>query len=406
MEIMKRILWPRHRSRENRSGATAFIGIGVALWFLSTLSACAFMPFRRYAPGSAPPSAASPSSPTSVNAAFPAPAPGPDGWWVLAQRLPQSDFGPAFAYFLAPANIHVDSLLPQSRALVAVPPVCPQPRGIQDVRLAPAGGKLAIFCGPEEEHRFWVWDLSHGRVYPVTVAGNLPLDRGEEISLARENPLWSSDGQEILVKVTASYVAAVNVHTHQLDIHGPIRGIPLAWDPQGRYLAEGVYDEFVPASDGSKQYGISHFYLLDWSTGEEKRWRIPPAARKFLPPGEKCQISDYQQSVGWEPRTGNSFLFIVACSAQQEQNQNTQYVFLMDRSAEHVQKLWETTESGYLTALWAPGGEGVLLQILHLNARGVPQDGDAVFLDLRGRAMRTWHEFLVSKMEVIEWGAP
>jgi len=332
---------------------------------------------------------------------------GPEGWWLVAQRLPRTDFGPGFAYFLVPADIQANTPLQTSERFVAFPSVClcSGARGVRLVRLAPRGGQVAVFCWLENDG-FWVWNLNRSRTYHVTVESRIAGER-EAQYLLLENPLWSFDGQTMFMKTTGGYLVSVHIQQGKVETHRQMNGIPLALDPQNRYLAERVYDESVRALDGSsKQYEISHLYFLDLITGDEEKWEIPKIVRRFLPLKEQCWVSDYEHSVGWEPQSGNQFLFMVECGSKLEDNGIKQYVFLVDRTLNHAQILWRSSKPVHITAIWEPHGQGILLQISYVDANGVFQDGQMVFMDEQGHVISTWQGFPTSTLSIIGWGIP
>jgi len=198
----------------------------------------------------------------------------------------------------------------------------------------------------------------------------------------------------------------VDIHEGGTKILYPINGSLLALDPQARFLAERVYDESVPDPNGSpKRYEISHLYLLDLNTAHAQRWEIPKGAQQFLPAGEECQVSDYKDSVGWEPQSGSQFLFMVKCG-QRLKRSTKQFVFLVDRDLNRVQVLWQGIKAQYITALWEPYGQRVLLQISDMDANGVPQGGKTVLLDKQGQVIRTWQDFPSPTFRIIGWGMP
>ncbi len=355
-----------------------------------------------------------PSSPTGLERARrlpPAVPPGPNGWWLVAQRLPQSDFGPGFAYFLVPADTQRAVLPATTQGLGPVPSVCPSPRGVRLVRLALTGGRVAIFCwlkedGSPNDSSFWVWKPALPNVSPVTLKGGSLSNAHRPPALLLENPLWSPDGKAVFGLGEGGNLLAVRVPQGDAEPQRPLRGIPLAFDPRGRYLAERVYDESRPDPKGtSKQYGISHLYLTDLSTGAEERWRIPQGARQFLPSGEVCRMADYEHAVGWQPRTGESIVFVVECGSGFNAPPK-QYVFLANRALARIQLLWRTQKASFVTTLWEPHGQGILLQIALVGANGASQGGETVFLDEQGQVLRQWLGFPTPTMQIVGWGAP
>lgn len=349
--------------------------------------------------------------PVASHTAAPKPqviASGPDGWWLFAQRLPQSDFGPGFAYFLAPADLETDAVSQLLEHSVPIPhDWCLATQKIQFVRLSLTGGRVAIFCALETKH-FWIWDLARTEFYSVTITEKLPQGQEAALRWFAENPLWSRDGQEMFLEVEGGALVVLDVPQGQVRTKRPISGIPLAWDPQGRYLAESVYDETVAAPDGSpKQYNISHLYLLDWSTGAEERLEIPPEVQRFLPPEEQCWFADHEHAMGWEPQLGDKFFFTVECGHRWNADSLREYVFLADRTFVHAQLLWQSTKPQYITALWEPHGRGLLLQIADMNGEGASQGGgEMIFVNDQGQVIREWRGFPTSTLRIVGWGVP
>jgi len=389
------------KSRWFVHGLVGFLTGGLCLLLLS--SGCAGGPFPSQPPTVAFTRTSPPPTSLDITRQPKAVAPGPEGWWLVAQRLPQSDFGPGFAYFLVSADTRANALRRALEQPERVPSLCSSTR-LLAVRLAPIGGRVAIFCG-EDDHGFWVWHLARGELAYVTLGGRSPS--GEEAAVLPGNPLWSADGDKVFVQIAGGALASVDILGGKVEIGEPVNGLPLAVDPRGRYLAARVFDASVPAPDGSpKRYEISHLYLLDLKTGAEKRWAIPTAAQKFLPAGEKCRVSDYEDSVGWEPRSGERFLFMVECGQNSGENSARQYVFWVNQATNDVQLLWHSLSPVSVTALWEPHGQGVLLQVSYLDANGVAQNGETMLLDGQGQVIQTWQDFPTATLRIIGWGAP
>ena len=352
------------------------------LWLLLFSSACKNGGWFEH---DTPSQAVLPSSPAASLGVVPLPetaVSGPNGWWLVAQRSPQSDFGSGFVYFLVPADVHAGSLGQALSHRESIPPLCSILRGIRAVSLAPRGGRMAVLCG--EGDGLWVWYLRRKEFSYLAIRENMLREDGKEMWLFSENLLWSADGSRVFVKVSGGYLATVDIREGRAKLGAPVSGLLLALDPRERFLVERVYDEGAPASDGSpKRYEISHLYLLDLNTGNERRWVIPRVVQKFLPARERCWVSDYKNSVGWEPQGGSRFLFMVECGQRLEKNNTRQYVFLASRSLDKVQVLWQSAKSEHVTALWEPHGQGVLLQIDDIDANGVSQGGKTVFLCAR-----------------------
>jgi len=379
----------------------------LAVGFFLSLGACQRQPPKHSGP-------VSPTGAQERSLQQGAVSPGPDGWWLVAQRLPQSDFGLGFTYFLMPADTRRSTMPGTTDGLMPVPALCPSPRGIRLIRLAPVGGRIAIFCwltddGSVADDRFWVWDPSSSTMSPVTLTGSFPLtESGEELRLLLENPLWSIDGKAIFALATGGYLAVVDVPQGRVEILHPISGEPLALDPQQRYLAESILDASFPASDGSpKRYEISHLYFLNLATGDEERWMIPKAAQKILPSGEACWVEDNENSVGWEPQSGGKFLFIVACGSRMDWKSVKQYVFVTEQKTQDSPRLlWQTSQPAYIHPLWAPHGQQILLQVAYLNAESGTYDGETLLLDLQGQVIKRWENFPTSVLEIVGWSAP
>jgi len=204
------IFWVRNRKLK----FTVFVktlSIGLltgGLWILLLFSACAKGNQFGYNASSQTVLPHASLFPTASLSAVPLPEtvdPGPDGWWLVAQRLPQSDFGPGFAYFLVPADVRTHSLAQALRYRERIPPLCLNLGGIRAISLAPIGGYLAILC--KEGNGLWVWSPSRKELSYVIIKNNMPGSDGQGPWSFSESFLWSADGSQIFAKVTGGYLA-------------------------------------------------------------------------------------------------------------------------------------------------------------------------------------------------------